>query len=181
MRVTVFGSARVREGSPEYEEAYRLGRLLGERGDELITGGYGGAMGAASRGAREAGGHVLGVTMKPWADRIQPNEYLTEERAAESLYARIEGLVEGDVLIALSGGAGTLAEVAIAWNLHQMGLVSTKPIILVGERWARMLEAFRELLIVDEHDLDMLTFVPTVDDAVEVMGKRTGDEDRWFG
>src|SRR5947209_938402 len=66
MRVTVFGSARVNEESQEYKDARRLGALLAGRGDVIVSGGYGGVMEAVSRGAREVGGQVVGVTVAPW-------------------------------------------------------------------------------------------------------------------
>src|SRR5436305_11796152 len=127
VRVTVFGSARLQEGQPAYEEARRLGRLLAERGDTIVSGGYGGLMEAVSRGAHEAGGTVLGVTVAPWIGRITPNVYLSEERSAQTLFERLEALIESDALIALSGGAGTLGEVAIAWNLRPMDVIPSKP------------------------------------------------------
>lgn len=135
MRITVFGSARICENTPDYGEARRLGRLLAERGDVVVSGGYGGVMEAVSRGAHEAGGLVVGVTVSPWKGRLAANTYLSEERSAATLFERLEALVESDALIALPGGAGTLGEVALAWNLRQMDLMPAKPVILVGESW----------------------------------------------
>jgi len=85
MRVTVFGSARLPEESSEYADARRLGRMLAERGDVIVSGGYGGLMEAVSRGAHEVGGQVVGVTVAPWVGRIVPNRYLSEERSARTL------------------------------------------------------------------------------------------------
>ena len=62
MNITVFGGAQPKEGSAAYEEARELGKLLAERGHAVLTGGYMGTMEAVSRGASEAGGHVIGVT-----------------------------------------------------------------------------------------------------------------------
>jgi uncharacterized protein (TIGR00730 family) len=169
MRVTIFGSARILEGSQEYTEGVLLGRLLASRGHTILSGGYGGAMEAVSRGAWESGGHVVGVTVSPWSGRLKPNAYLSEELAAETLFARIEALVEADGLIALPGGAGTLGEIALAWNLSQTELMPRKPVILVGSGWASMVEAFRANLIVGEHDLAMLEVVSTVDEAADAL------------
>jgi uncharacterized protein (TIGR00725 family) len=71
MQITVFGTARSKEGDADYEEARLLGRLLAEAGHTVCTGGYAGAMEAVSRGAHEAGGHVVGVTLEPWANKFQ--------------------------------------------------------------------------------------------------------------
>lgn len=171
MRVTVFGSARLAEGSPEYAEGRELGRALAEAGHVVVSGGYGGLMEAVSRGAREVGGAVVGVTLEPWNARLRANPYVSDERPARSLFARLEALVESEALIALPGGAGTLAEVALAWNLQQMELANRKPVILVGSAWRKLLASFEDLLIINERDLALLTVVERVDEAVEALGR----------
>lgn len=181
MRVTVFGSARVSEDSEEYQDARRLGALLASRRDVIVSGGYGGVMEAVSRGAHEAGGQVVGVTVEPWIGRVVPNRYLSEERSARTLFERLEALVESDALIAAPGGAGTLVEVGLAWNLRQMELMPAKPVILVGDRWRRLVEAFRQDLIVNERDLALLTLVDTVDDAVAALDKISDIRGEWYG
>lgn len=181
MRVTVFGSARTREGTREYDQAVRLGQLLAERGDVIVCGGYGGVMEGVSRGARSAGGAAVGVTVTPWAGRVAPNQYLSEEMPAETLFERLEGLVASDALIALDGGAGTLGEVALAWNLRQMDMMVPKHVILVGERWRNLVEAFRGWLIIDESDLALLTVVTTVDEAVKALESEPTAGGAWVG
>ena len=170
MKVTVFGSARLGEATAEYQDAVRLGTLLAQAGHTVMSGGYGGLMEAVSRGAHEAGGDVVGITMAAWDGRLVPNRYLSRQLAAETLFARIEQLIKADSLIALPGGAGTLGEVALAWNLLQMKLIPPTPVILVGSGWATMVEAFRSNLIVNEHDLAMLRVVAGVDEAVAAVG-----------
>ena len=114
MRVSVFGGTHTRPGEKDYDEAVRLGRLLGERGCTVITGGYIGVMEAVSRGAAEAGAHVIGVT----CDEIErfrpgkPNAWVKEEQRFPDLVQRLNALIEGcDAAIALPGGVGTLAEI----------------------------------------------------------------------
>lgn len=181
MRVTVFGSARVHEGSPEYEEARVLGQTLAKRGDIIVSGGYGGVMEAVSRGAHESGGRVVGVTVAPWTGRLAPNRYLSEQISAETLFTRLEALIESEALIALSGGAGTLGEVALAWNLRQMELMPAKPVILVGGLWRHMVQAFRDHLIIGEHDLALLTLVDTVQEAVSALDAEAATKGQWYG
>jgi uncharacterized protein (TIGR00730 family) len=181
VNVTVFGSARVGGESKEYKDARALGALLAKRGDTIVSGGYGGVMEAVSRGAREAGGRVLGVTVAAWAERLSPNVYLDEERPAATLFERLKALVESDALIALPGGAGTLGEVALAWNLCQMQLMPPKLIILVGEGWRRLVEDFSRELIVDEADLALLTLVENIEEAVAALTRGASQTSRQFG
>jgi uncharacterized protein (TIGR00730 family) len=181
MRVTVFGSARVQSDTDEYRDARRLGQLLAERGDMIVSGGYGGIMEAVSQGAHEAGGQVVGVTVAPWVGRLEPNRFLSEEQSARTLFERLEALIASDALVALPGGAGTLGEVALAWNLRQMDLMAPKPIVLVGNRWKHMVEAFREHLIIDEHDLALLVLVNTIDGVVPALDLQTTVSPQWFG
>ena len=181
MRVTVFGSARVGPDTEEFRDARRLGQMLVERGDMIVSGGYGGIMEAVSQGAHEAGGQVVGVTVAPWIGRLEPNRFLSEEQSARTLFERLEALIASDALVALPGGAGTLGEVALAWNLRQMELMAPKPIVLVGDRWKKMVEAFREHLIIDEHDVALLEIVKSVDGVVSALDLQTSVSPQWFG
>lgn len=157
--VAVFGSARVEQGSPEYEEARALGRSLAAAGFVVKTGGYYGSMEAVSAGAREGGAHVIGVTLRPFRERRPPNTYVLEEREAEDLFARVRGLVHSDAWIALSGGVGTLAEVALTWNLLQHEESLRRPLVLVGERWRVLLPELMDHLVVDRADADLVQVV----------------------
>jgi uncharacterized protein (TIGR00730 family) len=181
MRVTVFGSARLASEHAAYGAAVRLGGMLAQRGHVIVSGGYGGLMEAVSRGAHEVGGSVVGVTVEPWAGRLAPNPYLSEEIQAATLFRRLEALVESDALIALPGGAGTLGEVALAWNLRQMYLMGAKPVILVGEEWRRLVDAFSEHLVIDEGDLALLTIVPDIDQAVAALEQSQRSSGTWRG
>ncbi|NPV56306.1 MAG: hypothetical protein HPY76_06515, partial [Anaerolineae bacterium] len=116
MNVTIFGGAAPKPGEPAYLEAERLGRLLAQQGDTVLTGGYIGTMEAASKGAADADGHVIGVTceeIESWR-LVAPNAWVTEERRFEKLSDRLQELVLAcDAAIALPGGVGTLAEIAM--------------------------------------------------------------------
>ncbi len=72
MRVAVFGGSAPQPGQPAYLEAQHLGEMLAKAGHEVVTGGYMGVMEAVSRGAAEAGGHVIGVTCKE-IERLAPD------------------------------------------------------------------------------------------------------------
>src|SRR5512136_2952996 len=117
----VFGSNSPKEGELDYAEARQLGYSLTQAGYVIATGGYFGTMEAASRGAKEAGGHAIGVTTSIFDGvRLHPNAYLDEEIKFPTLFQRLHHLVTmADVWVALPGGIGTLSEVALTWSLMQ--------------------------------------------------------------
>ncbi len=149
MNVSVFGGSQPQEGSAAYEQARELGRLLAERHHTVLTGGYIGTMEAVSRGASEAGGHVIGVTcvqIEKWR-AIGANKWVKEELRKESLLDRLQALIEGcDAALALPGGPGTLTEISLMWNMMIIGALEKRPLILIGERWQAVFSRFFEEL-----------------------------------
>jgi uncharacterized protein (TIGR00730 family) len=172
--ITVFGGSRVEPDSEEYLAAQQLGRALAERGFSVVTGGYNGVMEAVSRGAKEAGGHVVGVTVDVIARNLErvPNAFVDQEVRTAALLERIDKLVElGAAYVVLPGGAGTLAELGIVWNLALLGALQDKPIVVVGLGWERVLRTMIEQLHTIETDLRWLRFVPDVDTAAEMLAE----------
>jgi len=145
MNISVFGGSQLKEGSIAFAEAMELGRLLAQRGHTVLTGGYIGTMEAVSRGANEAGGHVIGVTcedIENWRPS-KANAWVKEERRKKSLMERLQALVEEcDAAIALPGGAGTLTEIAMMWNLMIVESRHRSPLILVGSGWQSTFDQF---------------------------------------
>src|SRR5512142_1263980 len=97
MRVSVFGGSQPKEGESAYAEAMELGRLLAKRGHTVLTGGYIGTMEAVSRGANEAGGHVIGVTceeIEAWRP-TKANTWVIEEIRKKTLLERLHALIHG--------------------------------------------------------------------------------------
>lgn len=141
----VFGSSTTQDPA-RLAAAERLGQLLAQAGYAVGTGGYGAIMEAVSRGAAQAGGHVIGYTCDEFPDRA-PNPWLHEERRTADLLLRLQRmLTEGDAFLALWGGTGTLTEVLLAWTLGQIAwryAQPVKPLLLVGDTWAPLLAAIR--------------------------------------
>ncbi len=159
--VTVFGGSRVQADSDEYATAVRLGRALAEHGFTVVTGGYNGVMEAVSRGAKEAGGQTVGVTVDVIARTVSTNAWVDQEVRTAALLERIDKLVElGSGFVVMPGGAGTLAELGVVWNLAILGALHGKPIVVVGFGWERVLRQMVEHLHTVEADLRYLTFVP---------------------
>jgi uncharacterized protein (TIGR00730 family) len=142
--VSVYGSSAPQPGEGAYELAHRLGGELAGAGYTVMTGGYAGTMEAVSRGAHEAGGHVIGVTAHLFdAMGQEANHYIDELIAYDTLTERLLHLVtRPDAAVALPGGVGTLSEVALTWSLLQTGEITPRPFILLGERWDEWMRAY---------------------------------------
>ena len=143
MKITVFGGSNPNE--PDYQAALELGRMIGSTGDTVLTGGYIGTMEAVSRGTAETNGHVIGITcdqIERWRP-VRPNKWIMEEIRFSMLQQRIMALIElCDAAIALPGGAGTLAEITMMWNLLIIGSIQARPLILVGAGWEHTFQMY---------------------------------------
>lgn len=174
MNITIFGGARPQPASPAYEDAYRLGKMLAERGHSVLTGGYGGTMQAASRGASEAGGHVVGVTcaeIEAWRPG-GANAWVKEVRCAPTLMARLEDLTKScDAAIALPGGPGTLTEISLMWNLMIVESIHRRPLVLVGDGWNAIFHQVFETTdsYTSESAKELLLFAEDVEAAVALL------------
>lgn len=174
MKTSVFGGAQPQDGSKAYGEAMELGRSLAELGHTVLTGGYLGTMEAVSRGAAEAGGHVIGVTcaeIERWR-AIRVNSWVSEEWKRETLLERLQALIEAcDVALALPGGPGTLTEISLTWNLMIVGAIRRRPMILIGDSWRSVFaEVFLRLgdYIRDDQRI-LLQFASDATSAIEIV------------
>ena len=166
--VGVYGSARLPESDPRWVAAFGIGAALAEAGLTIATGGYEGIMGAVSRGARSAGGEVLGYTVTSW-DGLQANEAVTQRIDSADLFERLRRFSEADLLIGLDGGIGTLAEVSVAWNLLQVS--DARPLLLVGDAWVELVDLVRRRLVVGPADLDIVRVLPSGTPASMVLAE----------
>ncbi|HYO62926.1 MAG TPA: LOG family protein [Pyrinomonadaceae bacterium] len=172
--VTIFGGSRCDETCEEYAQARRVGELLAEAGMTICTGGYLGVMEAASRGAHDRGGRVLGIVMNQF--KAEPNRYLTDKVATPHFYARLQELILRSVgFIALRGGMGTVTELSLVWNKMQTRVIEPRPLVLLGDCWPPVIESWREHLSVSEQDLRFLDFARTAEAAVQfILDKSRG-------
>lgn len=176
MKVNVYGGSQPKSGDPDYVAAYNLGKMLAEAGHTVMTGGYIGSMEAVSRGAFEAGGHVIGVTcdeIEKWR-LVQPNQWVKEEWRRSTLIQRLQALIqECDAGIALPGGPGTLTEIALIWNLMIVESLHRRPLVLVGSGWQSVFDRFYSELdfYIPEKQREMVRFAKDVDTAVKMLEK----------
>ena len=166
--VTIFGGAKCGEESEEYGQAVRLGQLFAERGYTICTGGYLGVMEGASRGAHERGGRVLGIVMNQF--KSEPNRYLTEKVASAHFYERLQHLITRSVgFVAIRGGMGTVTELSLVWNKIQTRVIEPRPLVLLGDFWKPVVEAWQKYLVVSDDDVSLLDFAATPEEAVEII------------
>ena len=166
--VTIFGGSKCSESSAEYTEARELGRLLAEAGFTICTGGYLGVMEGASRGAREAGGRVLGIVMNQF--KSEPNRYLTDKVASAHFYDRLQNLITRSIgFVALRGGMGTVTEVSLVWNKLQTKVLDDRPLVLVGDCWKQVVKSWQQFLAVSDDDVELIKFADGAEDAARLI------------
>lgn len=175
--IAVFGSSEPLPGEALYAQARELGHLLARDGYAVLTGGYGGVMEAASRGAAEAGGRAVGVTCSTFTGR-QPNPYLTREIATDDLHRRTATLIElAHGFVVMPGKAGTLAELAQLWALHRAGCLEDRPVVLLGAGWEALLHHLVEAGIVETSQRRISRIARDPEEAVRAIA----GADSWKG
>jgi len=178
-RISVFGGSSPKPGSKAYQQAYQLGKLLGEAGYTVLTGGYMGTMEAVSHGAAECGVHVIGVTtdeIENWRSE-GPNPWVQEELRSKTFRDRLNTLVDDcDAAIALPGGIGTLLEICLTWNLMTINVLETKPLILVGEAWQDVMTTFIKALgdYVPLESREYIAYAPDPKSALDLLSYFSG-------
>lgn len=142
--VTVFGSSRPHAGDDQYAAALALGRELARKGFVVLSGGYGGVMEAVSRGTKEAGGSTLAITATFFKARA--NRWVDEEIRVQTWQERLFELVKrGHGYVACRGGTGTLAELAVVWEMLNKGAMARRPLVVLGDFWGPVIERVREV------------------------------------
>jgi len=177
--VTIFGSARVKPGAPEYEGARETARLLGEAGFSVITGGGPGIMEAANRGAREAGVLSVGCNIElPFEQAVNP--YVDLAINFRYFFVRKTMFVKyAEAFVIFPGGFGTLDELLEALTLIQTGKVRDFPVILVGRAyWGGFLDWIRGVLMeegkISRDDLDLMMVTDDPAEVARIVLERSG-------
>ncbi len=168
--ITIFGSAIPRMDDEQYKFAYQLGASLAKNGFNICTGGYGGIMEAASKGAFDNAGFVYGVTVELWDKN--PNPYITVEVREQKLFERITKLLQlGDAYIILQGGTGTLLEFAAVWEYANKNLQSPKPIICHSQMWKEIVDVMNKQMIVEKRGTDLVKCSDNVNEILDYLKK----------
>ncbi len=175
--VSVFGSARLPEGSRYYLDAVELARRLGKEGFNIITGGGPGIMEAANRGAYEAGSTSIGLNIQlPFEQRI--NKYVTRGIGFHYFFTRKVMLsAGGQAYVFFPGGFGTLDEFFEIITLIQTRKMERIPVVLYGEEFWQPLAQFIDSVVVGKFktinpdDAKLYTVVDSVNEAFSIIKK----------
>jgi uncharacterized protein (TIGR00730 family) len=172
--VTLFGSARIRPGAPMYDAAVEVGRLLGEAGFTVITGGGPGTMEAGNRGAREAGAPSVGLNIElPFEQHVNP--YVDVEVDFTYFFVRKVMLVKySRAFVIFPGGFGTIDELFEALTLIQTGKIRDFPIVLFGSSyWQGLIDWLRGMMAaegkVSDADLGLLDLTDSPEEVLRII------------
>jgi len=170
--ITLFGSARSDKNNPYYKKATKLCSMLCANGYNIITGGGGGIMEAANKGAYECGGcESIGLNIALPQEQ-KPNKYTTTEIGFDYFFARKVMLVKYSfTYIIFPGGFGTLDELFEALTLMQTKKISQVKIILVGiEYWQPLYEFIKNSMIkegvISKEDLNLIFLSDDLEEIV---------------
>ena len=175
--VAVFGSARSKPGSEDYDDARAMGFALAKAGYDVITGGGPGDMEAANRGAREADGHSVGLCIELPREE-KPNPYLTHIVSFKYFFIRKVMFVKHSrAFVVMPGGFGTLDELFEAVTLVQTKRIEPFPIILAGDHahWQGLLDWIQNSLVargkVRAEEVKILQIAETPEAVLEILKK----------
>ena len=168
--ISVFGSARTKQGSKWYNEARLFGKLIACEGFGVITGGGPGIMAAANHGAHEVSGKSIGIGIElPFEAGM--NKYVDLGIECRYFFTRkVMFLKYSQAFVVFPGGVGTLDETFEAITLAQCGHNVKYPIVLVGkEYWSGLIDWMKDQLLssgrMSEKDFDLFGIVDSADEA----------------
>jgi uncharacterized protein (TIGR00730 family) len=172
--ITVFGSARFKEGHRYYELARELGRKLAAEGFTVMTGGGPGIMEAANRGAKEGGGLSIGCNIQLPLEQ-KPNAYLDRFVEFEHFFVRKVMLVKySRAFVVMPGGFGTLDEIFETITLMQTDKLEGFPVVAMGgDFWKQLGHFIRNTMLregtISPRDLDLISATDSVDRAIKII------------
>jgi len=145
-RLAAFGSSRIAPHEPVYRDVSALSKAIAEAGWNGMTGGHQGMMAAFSEGIHAGGGHIRGITLERFP--TPPNNTFSEEVRAGNFFERMSQMIEqADAWLVLPGGLGTLAELAMTWDLIAIRVLEPRPLLLYGDMWQPVADVLSKQLI----------------------------------
>lgn len=172
--IAIFGYANTDNKDDLFKEVFDVSKRLAESGYTVVDGGGPGVMLAASLGAKEGGGKVIGVTLYPKDmkrfEGKDPKNLLDKEIKTDSYIERTLTLMkQGQVYVIFKGGTGTISEFGMAWGLARLYFGHHKPLILYGKFWHKIIKAFKENMLLRPEELLVFKIVDNPEEVLQAI------------
>ncbi len=174
-RVSIFGSARIKQDTDEYRQVYALAKKLSAQGVDIVTGGGPGLMEAANVGAKEGSNQSRSYGLHielPF--EIDTNSHLDVKYHHRRFSSRLDEFMRiSHAVVVTPGGIGTMLELFYTWQLMQVGHIAPRPFILLGSMWEGLLDWMEKYpldrKLMDRKDFDQIVLVRSVDEVVTAL------------
>ena len=181
--VAIFGYADTKNTDNLFKDVFETSKRLAQAGYTIVDGGGPGVMLAASMGAKEGGGKVIGVTLYPKDmknfEGKDPNNLLDKEIKTDTYIERTLTLMkQGQVYIVFKGGTGTISEFGMAWGLARLYFGHHKPLLLYGKYWKKIIKAFKDNMMIRPEELKVFKIVTSPDEVLDAINKFEGEIER---
>ena len=180
-RVTIFGSARIKNNSSVYKQIYALGKMLAENGIDIVTGGGPGLMAAASNGHKAGrknkknSSHAIGLEIDLPKEQ-KTNKGVDILRKFKRFSNRLDNfMLLSNVIVIAPGGVGTLLELFYSWQLVQVNHICHIPLIIIGDHYKGLLKWLTNYPMKKKYfkkkDLDLLFLATDYKQAMKLIGE----------
>lgn len=172
--IAVFGFTDVSENDALFKTVRSVTKELAEAGYTVVDGGGPGVMRAATIGAKEGGGRVIGVTLYseniPNFEGRDPENLFDEEIKTTNYVERTLALMKmGQMYVVFNGGTGTISEFGMAWGLAKLYFGHHKPLILYGRFWENIIKAFKENMLLRPQELEVYKIVNSPEEVLNAI------------
>lgn len=172
--IAIFGYADAIENGDLFQNVREVSKKLAQTGYTVVDGGGPGVMRAATVGAKEGGGKVIGVTLYvediPNFEGRDPKNMFDEEIKTNNYVERTLALMKtGQVYVVFNGGTGTISEFGMAWGLAKLYFGHHKPLILYGKFWENIIKAFKENMLIRPQELEVFKIVTSPEEVLDAI------------
>ena len=174
-RVSIFGSARIKKNTNEYNQVYELAKILAQNKADIVTGGGPGLMEAANVGAKEGSpdSKSFGLHIDLPFDTT-PNEHLDVTFHHKKFSSRLDEFMRiSHAVVVTPGGIGTILELLYAWQLIQVDHITPRPIILIGDMWNGLINWMKDeplkRNLINKTDFDNIATVQNINEVIPIL------------
>lgn len=172
--IAIFGYADTSNKDDLFQDVFKVSKRLAEAGYTIVDGGGPGVMLAASLGAKQGDGKVIGVTLYPKDmkkfEGKDPKNLLDKEIKTDTYIERTLTLMkQGQVYVIFKGGTGTISEFGMAWGLARLYFGHHKPLILYGKFWHKIIKTFKENMALRPEELKVFKIVEDPEDVLQAI------------